>query len=143
MSEETLPPAPDQPTTQDYTGGQFPSLDGNVSGEIAQRQVEKHDDGFFAKIFSVHNRSHTSGLDADHEYHRRNMVAVIQDALQRGLHPKGEPELVGERPHPSDPDTTDLEYRVQVVPAIVDHEPGLTATPSVELVPDAPAPPGE
>jgi len=150
MPEETPLPAPDQPTitdgandgpvtTRDYTGGQFPSLDGNVEAEVTQRQPEDHEPGFFTRIFTVHTRSHTAGLPAEHEYHRTNLIGVLQDAINRGLHPKGEPEFVGEEPHPWEKDTVNLKYRVPVTPSIVDHEPAVTATPSNELVPDAPA----
>jgi hypothetical protein len=116
-------------TTHDFTGGQFPSLDGNVAGEVAQRQPGGGEPGWFHRIFTVHNRAHTPGLPADHWWHGQNAVAVLGDAIQRGLHPKGEVELVGESPHPTDRNTTNVEYRVPVVPAIVDHEPETTQTP--------------
>jgi hypothetical protein len=114
---------------RDYTGGQFPSLDGRPHDEVAQRQPGEHTPGWFHRIFTVHNRAHTPGLPADHWWHGQNAVAVLGDAIQRGLHPKGEVELVGESPHPTDPNTTDVEYRVPVVPSIIDHDQGTTVSP--------------
>lgn len=116
--------------TRDHTYGQFPSLDGDQPGEVAQRQPEDNDEGFFHKVFTVHNRAHTPGLAADHWWHIQNAVEVVSDAIRRGLHPKGDVELVGERSHPTDPNTTDVVYRVPVVPAIVDHDQTTTLTPA-------------
>lgn len=114
----------------DYTGGQFPSLDGDPEAEVAQRTEPDTEGSWFRKVFTVHNRAHTVGLPEDHEIHRNNYVGVLQAALQQGLHPKSEPELVSEEPHPSDPNHTNLTYQVQVVPAVADDDPGSTVTPS-------------
>lgn len=119
----------EQAPTRDLTGGQFPSLDGDQAGEVAQRQPADNGEGFFHKIFTVHNRAHTPDLPHEHWWHRQNAVEVVSDAIRRGLHPKGEVEVVGESAHPSDPDTTNVEYRVPVVPAIVDHDQTTTVTP--------------
>ena len=114
----------------DFTGGQFPSLDGDVDAEVAQRTEPDTEGSWFRHVFTVHNRAHTTGLPADHEVHRNNFVAVLQRALQQGLHPKAEPELESEEPHPSDPNHTNLTYRVKVVPAVADEDPTTTVTPS-------------
>lgn len=115
----------------DFTGGQFPSLDGDVHGEVAQRSADGSHESWFKKVFSVLNRSHTLGLSVDHVTHQANAAATLQDALQRGMHPKGPVELVGEESHPSDPATTNVTYAVPVVPAVIDHENHTTVTPSV------------
>lgn len=117
---------------RDFTGGQFPSLDGDQPREVAQRQPADNDEGYYHRTFTVHNRAHTPNLPDDHPWHEQNAVEVIADAIRRGLHPKGGVELVGERPHPTDPNSTDVEYRVPVVPAIVDHDQTTTVTPSSE-----------
>lgn len=115
----------------DFTGGQFPALDGHPDAEVAQRTEPDTVDNWFRKVFTVHNRTHTVGLDQEHDMHRTNFGAVVQAALQQGLHPKCAPELESESPHPFDPNSTDLTYRVQVVPASVDGHPETTVTPSV------------
>jgi len=114
----------------DYTGGQFPSLDGNPEAEVAQRTEPDTEGNWFRKVFTVHNRAHTTGLPEDHQIHQDNAVGVLQAALQQGLHPKSAPELESEEPHPFDPNHTNLTYRVQVVPAVADEDPGSTVTPS-------------
>jgi hypothetical protein len=80
-------------------------------------------------------RDFTRGQSADHSWHEANAVEVVSDAIRRGLHPKGAVELVGESPHPSDPSSTNIEYRVPVVPAIMDHDQATTVTPSSEDAP--------
>jgi hypothetical protein len=115
----------------DFTGGQFPSLDGDAEAEVAQRTEPDTEGSWFRHVFTVHNRAHTVGLPADHDVHQRNFVAVLQRALQQGLHPKALPELESEEPHPWDPSHTNLTYRVQVVPAVADLDPTTTVTPSV------------
>ena len=66
----------------------------------------------------------------DHPMHLRNAVAVIQDAVQRGLHPKGDVVLAEQSEH-DEPRSkfTDLTYVVPVVPAIVDTDAASTVTP--------------
>lgn len=117
----------------DFTGGQFPSLDGHAAAEVAQRTEPETEGSWFRHVFTVHNRAHTPGLPEDHEFHRNNFVAVLQRALQQGLHPKAAPELESEEPHSTDPNHTDLTYRVQVVPAVADEDPTTTVTPSALL----------
>lgn len=115
----------------DNTGGQFPSLDGDPEAEVAQRTEADTDGSWFRHVFTLHNRAHTVGLPDDHEIHRANFVAVLQRALQQGLHPKAQPELESEEPCPSDPvNHTNVTYRVKVVPAVADTDPLSTVTPS-------------
>lgn len=116
--------------TKDFTGGQFPSLDGNPEAEVAQRTEPETDGSWFRRIFTVHNRHHTRGLPPGHESHVTNFGAVLQQALQQGLHPKAAPELESEQDHPSDKNSTNLTYRVQVVPSVADVHPETTVTPS-------------
>lgn len=116
----------------DYTGGQFPSLDGDLESEVAQRTEPDTTGNWFRKVFTVHNRAHTRDLPVDHEIHLANSGAVLQAALQQGLHPKDAPELESETDSASDPEShTDLVYRVPVVPAVADPDPQTTVTPSI------------
>ena len=128
----------------DFTRGQFPSLDGDNESEVAQRTEPDTDGDWFRKVFTVHNRAHTKGLGADHPHHLTNFVAVLQAALQQGLHPKRAPEFESETDHPTDANSTNLTYRVHVVPAVADLHPETTVTPSsldaVLANPDALAP---
>lgn len=116
----------------DHTRGQFPSLDGDAATEVRQRTEVATDGDWFRKVFTVHNRAWTRDLPADHWGHHPNLGATLQAALQQGLHPKGMPELESEADHPTDPTrSTDLTYRVRVVPAVADEEPGNTLTPAI------------
>jgi hypothetical protein len=122
----------------DFSRGQFPSLDGDPESEVNQRTAENNSTGsVFRKVFTVHNRSHTLGLPKDHWVHWQNAVAVLQEAIQRGLHPKGAPVLVDEQPHPTAPGNTNLTYEVPVTPAVSDTEPHTTVTPSSLVSPQA------
>lgn len=114
----------------DFTRGQFPSLDGDPEAEVAQRTEPDTDGNWFRKVFTVHNRSYTKGIDGRHPFHLDNFVSVLQAALQQGLHPKGAPELEAEADHPTDGKSTNLTYRVPVVPAVADVHPETTVTPS-------------
>lgn len=113
----------------DFTRGQFPSLDGDPAAEVAQRTEPDTDGNWFRKVFTVHNRAYTKGLDGRHPFHLTNFVAVLQSALQQGLHPKAAPELEAETDH-YDGENTNLTYRVPVVPAVADTHPETTVTPS-------------
>lgn len=115
----------------DYTRGQFPSLDGHADVEVRQRTEAATDGDWYRKVFTVHNRAWTRGLPADHWAHRPNLGATLQAALQQGLHPKSLPEFESESDHPTDPTrSTDLTYRVRVVPAVSDEDPDSTLTTS-------------
>jgi hypothetical protein len=63
--------------------------------------------------------------------HAMNANGVVQEAIQRGLHPKGDVYLVN---HNVIEDrrsvSTELTYAVDVTPASIDHEPETTVTPS-------------
>ncbi|MFE9391703.1 hypothetical protein [Streptomyces sp. NPDC006784] len=60
--------------------------------------------------------------------HDDNKTACVQEAIQRGLHPRGEPRLDGVDDH-DDGVTKAFTYSVEVVPAAVDSEPERTTTP--------------
>ncbi|MFD4830141.1 hypothetical protein ACFWPV_09840 [Streptomyces uncialis] len=62
------------------------------------------------------------------EAHQANAAAVAQEAIQRGLHPRGTARFDGATPHPDGTSLT-LTYSVDTVPASVDPAPGDTTTP--------------
>lgn len=105
---------------------QFPAIDGDVQGEIEQRTVDGTDEGRFVKVFVVDRE-----VDETSAMHAMNAVGVVQEAAQRGLHPKGDVFLVDTRVIRDQRSvSTELTYAVDVTPASVDHEPDTTVTPS-------------
>lgn len=132
MSPER-PDLPVEPTTT-----QFPATDGTDEGrsrEIAQRSVDGQVDGRFVKTFRI-GRLAPSETDPVHE---RNAIGVVQEAMQRGLHARGDVYLtaVEEHDEPLNPSGvrrsqyTDLTYEVDVVPASIDTAPQDTTSPKV------------
>lgn len=122
--EPELPELPVEPVRV-----QHPALDGDIQGEIEHRTPEPTDDGVFTKTFSVG----AIGIADDHPMHLANAGGVVQEAIQRGLHPKGDVMLVASEEHDYGRRHryTDLTYQVPVVPAIVDTDAGSTVTPRV------------
>lgn len=100
-------------------------------------------DGRYHKVFNVATPRLSSGkfpkLDwnaPEHEaMHEANKVAVLQEALARGLHPREEAEFVGPMGDPDEASASAaLEYQVKVVPATTDgEEAALTYTPSFAI----------
>lgn len=66
--------------------------------------------------------------DEDGPEHDANKVGVLQEAIQRGLHPRGDVSFDGAETL-GDGVSRLLRYSVEVVPAAVDAEPEQTATP--------------
>ncbi len=117
---------------------QFPAVGGDVQGEIEQRSPDGADEGRFVKTFVVDRE-----VSDDSAMHAMNASGVVQEATQRGLHPKGDVYLVDRnviRDRRSV--STELTYAVDVTPASVDHEPDTTVTPSdlVQAQDDEPEP---
>lgn len=65
--------------------------------------------------------------------HARSKVEILNDAINHGLHPRGEAQFDGEEPHP-DGVSLYLDYSVAVVPASVDGDANETTTPHHVLV---------
>jgi hypothetical protein len=66
----------------------------------------------------------------EHEaMHEANKLAVLQDALNRGLHPQEEARFDGAQ----DTGGTELVYSVSVIPATSDERAAATVTPSAAL----------
>ena len=121
---DTEPELPDLPV--EPAAVQHPALDGDIQGEIQHRTPEPTGENVFTKTFSVG----VIGIPDDHPMHLANAGGVIQEAVQRGLHPKGDVMLVAAEEHDLGPRSkfTNLTYEVQVVPAIVDDDAGSTVT---------------
>lgn len=120
-TEPELPDLPVTPATE-----QHPALDGDVQGEIEHRTPEATDDNMFTKTFVVG----AIGISDAHPMHLANAGGVVQEAVQRGLHPKGDVTLVASEEHDLGRrgQYTDLTYQVKVVPAVVDDDAGSTVT---------------
>lgn len=105
---------------------QFPAVGGDVQGEIEQRTADGADEGRFVKTFVVQGE-----VGDDSPMHAMNANGVVQEAIQRGLHPKGNVYLVDRNVIEDRRATsTELTYAVDVTPASIDHEPETTVTPS-------------
>jgi hypothetical protein len=78
----------------------------------------------FVKEFVVLARQWTDE-DAAHD---ANRAGVVNEAIQRGLHPRGDVSFDGAEEQP-DGLSLSLTYSVETVPASVDHTPRDTTTP--------------
>lgn len=92
--------------------------------EVAKRSADGAEGTRHVKDFVVLGND----LGEDGPGHDPNKLAVLQEAIQRGLHPRGDvsfdgSELLG------DGVSTLLRYSVEVVPAAMDAEPEKTTTP--------------
>lgn len=66
--------------------------------------------------------------DEDGPAHEANKVGTLQEAIQRGLHPRGDVSFDGAETL-GDGVSRSLRYSVEVVPADIDSEPEKTTTP--------------
>jgi hypothetical protein len=103
---------------------QFPAKAGEPEVEVDQRSVDGSDGARFVKEFVVLARQ-WGGSDSEHT---ANKAGVANEAIQRGLHPRGDVRFDGAQPH-DDGVSTVLTYSVDTVPASVDHAPEDTTTP--------------
>lgn len=125
--------------------------EGQLSTEaVIQRRTSTIDggplwpaDGRYHKVFNIATPRTSTGklpeLDWNDDQHlamhEANKVAVLQEALNRGLHPRGEAEFVGQLGDADEASgSASLEYQVEVVPATVDGEEAAnTYTPSAAI----------
>lgn len=110
--------------TQAARTWQHPALAGEDAVEVDERSVDGSDGTRFIKEFVVLARQ-WGGSDAEHE---ANRAAVANEAIQRGLHPRGDVSFDGAEEH-ADGQSLILTYSVDTIPAIVDHTPQHTTTP--------------
>lgn len=114
---------------------QFPAAKGTEAGraeEVAARSADGHQGTRFVKVFTVDRL----GVDKNDAMHEANKALVLQEAIQRGLHPRGEVRFDGAKDHVPEVEpgrrsfaSAELTYSVDTVPASVDHAPSETTTP--------------
>jgi hypothetical protein len=92
--------------------------------EVAKRSADGSDGDKHVKEFVVLGDT----LTEDGPGHDPNRAAVLQEAIQRGLHPRGDVTFDGTEIL-DDGVSRVLRYSVTVVPASVDAEPEKTTTP--------------
>jgi hypothetical protein len=103
---------------------QFPAKAGAPDVEVDERSADGSDGTRFVKEFVVLARQWG---DSDGE-HTANKAGVVNEAIQRGLHPRGDVSFDGAEDQPDGQSLT-LPYSVETVPASVDHQPEDTTTP--------------
>lgn len=103
---------------------QFPAKAGHPDVEVDARSTDGSDGMRYLKEFVVLARDYYD-VPAVHE---ANMAAVANEAIQHGLHPRGDVSFDGAEDHPDGHSVT-LTYSVETVPSSVDHAPGETTTP--------------
>jgi hypothetical protein len=92
--------------------------------EVDERSADGSDGMRFVKEFVVLGRQ----WGDSEEEHAANKAGVANEAIQRGLHPRGDISFDGSEEHP-DGLSLSLTYSVETVPASVDHQPEDTTTP--------------
>ena len=103
---------------------QFPAKAGAPDVEVDQRSADGSSGTRFVKEFVVLARQ-WGGSDGEHT---ANKAGVVNEAIQRGLHPRGDVAFDGAEDQP-DGVSVALAYSVETVPASVDHAPQDTTTP--------------
>jgi len=103
---------------------QFPAKSGEPETEVDERSTDGSDGMRFVKEFVVLGRQ----WGDSEEEHTANKAGVANEAIQRGLHPRGDVAFDGAEDHPDGASLT-LTYSVDTVPASVDRHPEDTTTP--------------
>lgn len=111
-------------TSKSTRAKQFPAKAGDEATEVDERSADGSQGTRHVKAFVVLARD-WSGTDDQHE---ANRAAVANEAIQHGLHPRGDVSFDGAEDHPDGQSLT-LTYSVETVPASVDHRPQDTTTP--------------
>ncbi|KND45371.1 hypothetical protein [Streptomyces stelliscabiei] len=110
---------------------QFPAKAGAPEVEVDKRSPDGAEGTRHVKEFVVLGDTWT-GEEYQHE---ANRAAVANEAIQRGLHPRGEATFDGAEDHPDGASVT-LTYSVETVPSSIDHSPEDTTTPR-DVIEDA------
>lgn len=105
---------------------QAPAQSGAPEVEVDKRSADGSDGLSYVKEFVVLARDWPAR--GEDETHTANAAAVANEAIQRGLHPRGEASFDGATEHPDGLSLT-LTYSVPVVPSSVDDHPQDTTTP--------------
>jgi hypothetical protein len=111
-------------TTKNTAAKQFPAKAGAPDIEVDKRSADGSDGTRYVKEFVVLARQWG---DSDDE-HTANKAGVVNEAIQRGLHPRGDVSFDGAEDQ-TDGQSLTLTYSVETVPASVDHAPEDTTTP--------------
>ena len=110
---------------------QHPALHGDPEGEVASRSLDS--EGMtFRKTFAM---AGPAEIPADHPCHVDNAGRVAEEAMQRGLHPRGTPRLVSSEVAEVSRRgvvTTHCTYAVEVVPSVTDTEAHKTVTAALQ-----------
>ncbi|WP_435279331.1 hypothetical protein [Streptomyces sp. 1222.5] len=117
----------EQPKDQDseqVRQRQFPAKAGAPDVEVDERSADGARGTRHVKEFVVHG----DGWTGEEYQHEANRAAVTNEAIQRGLHPRGDVAFDGAEDHPDGVSVT-LTYSVDTVPSSVDHAPEDTTTP--------------
>jgi hypothetical protein len=112
---------------------QHPALHGDPEGEVADRSADGSSGKAYRKTFVL---AGPAEIPADHPCHEDNAIRTLEEAAQRGLHPKGKAHLVGTEVVDRDRRgvvSTACTYEVTVEPAITDREAHTTVTPSSDV----------
>lgn len=105
---------------------QFPAKDGAPEAEVDKRSADGSEGQRHVKEFVVLTANWPG--PGEESAHEANKAAVANEAIQRGLHPRGDVSFDGAEDH-GDGVSTVLTYSVETVPASVDHTPEDTTTP--------------
>lgn len=103
---------------------QHPAKAGEPEVEVDERSADGSEGMRFVKEFVVLARQWGESV----EEHTANAAGVVNEAIQRGLHPRGDVRFDGEL-QDADSESLVLTYSVDTVPASVDHHPEDTTTP--------------
>jgi len=117
--------------TEQVRQRQFPAKAGAPDVEVDERSADGSEGTRYVKEFVVSGEQWT-GEEYQHE---ANKAAVANEAIQRGLHPRGEASFDGAEDH-DDGVSIVLTYSVETVPSSVDHQPEDTTTPR-DVIEDA------
>ncbi|HEY3689640.1 MAG TPA: hypothetical protein VGL46_04980 [Pseudonocardiaceae bacterium] len=112
---------------------QHPALHGDVEGEVISRSADGSTGSTFRKTFVV---AGPAEVKAEHPCHEANAGRTLEEAIQRGLHPRGKAALAGTEVVDRDRKgtvSTACTYEVEVVPAVIDTEAHRTVTPSSDV----------
>lgn len=112
---------------------QHPALHDDPEGEVASRSADGSDGMTFKKTFAM---AGPAEIPSDHPCHEDNAGRVLEEALQRGLHPKAKARLLGTEVTEVSRRgvvTTACTYGVEVEPSITDTEAHTTVTPSSDV----------
>jgi hypothetical protein len=132
------PDGPDLPVVAKKTE-QFPATDGTKEGratEVEQRSADGAAGTRYVKEFVTE-----PGAEHNEPMHEANKAGVLQEAIQRGLHPRGEARFDGAEVHTTESGPrvfrhAVLTYSVEVIPASVDTRPTETTTPRDQIESD-------